>query len=394
MRSQYRDLASDSTRRREASWSEPFPHRRGPRSSPALRSASTSWANPKVRQALLTAIDRQFILKNVFLGSGQVGKSAFDTRLGWSYNPNGYFISFFPQGYSQTLVEMVNPGSLRISIDKIGRVSRVADQNSVFLAAVEFGDACKEFPIVFVRAGNAGPDNKPAVAPLAVLGLRAGSNLFVQGDKWLGSYVPAYVRRYPFVMARLDDTSNNMAVCYDTQWPAFNETTGEALFKDGEPTEFLMNAKSFLENFEQEAERTRLICELLVDMDLLQGMRFEATLPNGEKIDVEGFLTVNEQKLAELPDAKVVELHRNGMLAVIEMHRISLGNMSRLAAMYQAACARIAFVERELERTLSKPEPAVRPPFEVTSNVSQEAFEQMVRTAKEYIAAGQEVINA
>jgi anthranilate synthase component 1 len=59
-----------------------------------------------------------------------------------------------------------------------------------------------------------------------------------------------------------------------------------------------------------------------------------------------------------------------------------------LEAMYQAACARIAFVERELERTLSKPEPVARPPLEVTSNVTQEAFEGMVRTAKEYIAAG------
>lgn len=212
-------------------------------------------------------------------------------------------------------------------------VSRVADQNSVFLAAVEFADACKEYPIVFVRAGN-GADSKPAVAPLAVLGLRAGSNLFVDGDKWTGSYVPAYVRRYPFAMARLDDSATNLAVCYDTKWPAFNETTGEALFKDGQPTEFLLNAKSFLENFEQEAERTRLICNLLVEMDLLQDMRFEATLPNGEKFDVEGFLTLDEKKYAELADDKVLQLHRNGLIALIEMHRLSLSGMNRLVSKY------------------------------------------------------------
>ena len=213
-------------------------------------------------------------------------------------------------------------------------VSRVADQNSVFLAAVEFADACKEYPVVFVRAGSAGEDTKPAVAPLAVLGLRAGSNLFVDGDKWTGNYVPAYVRRYPFAMARMDGSSTNMAVCYDLKWQAFNDTTGEALFKDGEPTEFLLNAKSFLENFEQEAERTRLICNLLVEMDLLQDMRFEATLPNGEKLDVEGFLALDEKKYAELPDAKVLELHRNGLIALIEMHRLSLTNMNRLVNKY------------------------------------------------------------
>lgn len=215
-------------------------------------------------------------------------------------------------------------------------VGRVADQNSVFLAAVEFGDACKEYPIVFVRAGEGGPEGKPAVAPLAVLGLKPGSNLYVQDGNWTGGYVPAYVRRYPFAMARLDGNANNLAVCFDSQWAGFNDTTGEALFKDGQPTEFLTNAKNFLENFEQEAERTRLICNLLVEMELLQYMRFEATLPNGEKIDVEGFLALDEKKYGELPDDKVLQLHRNGLIALIEMHRLSMGNMNRLAARYAA----------------------------------------------------------
>ncbi|WP_422016845.1 SapC family protein [Roseateles sp.] len=212
-------------------------------------------------------------------------------------------------------------------------VRRLADQNSVFLAAVEFGDACKEYPIVFVRAGN-GDNGKPVVAPLAVLGLKAGSNLFVDGDQWTGNYVPAYVRRYPFAMARLEENTTNVAVCFDLKWPGFNDTTGEALFKDGQPTEFLTNARTFLENFEQESERTRLICNLLVELDLLQDMRFEATLSTGEKIDVEGFLALDEKKYAELPDDKVLQLHRNGLIALIELHRLSLTNMNRLVGRY------------------------------------------------------------
>ncbi|MFG6429430.1 SapC family protein [Roseateles sp. LYH14W] len=214
-------------------------------------------------------------------------------------------------------------------------VGQVADQNSVFLAAVEFADACREYPVVFVRAGE-GADGKPQVAPLAVLGLKPGSNLFVDGDKWTGNYVPAYVRRYPFAMARLDGNANTLAVCIDSKWAGFNEATGEALFKDGEPTEFLQNARAFLENYEQEAERTRLICNLLVELDLLLDMRFEATLPGGEKIDVEGFLAVDEKKYSELADDKVLQLHRNGLIALIEMHRLSMTNMNRLAARYAA----------------------------------------------------------
>ncbi len=130
---------------------------------------------------------------------------------------------------------------------------------------------------------------------------------------------------------------DQVAVCYDEQWPGFSESEGSSLFAaDGQPTEFLLNAKTFLENFEQEAERTRLICLQLTELDLLQDMRFEATLPDGEKIDVEGFLAVDEKKLAELPDDKVLQLFRSGVLSLLEMHRVSMGNMNRLANMHAA----------------------------------------------------------
>jgi hypothetical protein len=222
-------------------------------------------------------------------------------------------------------------------------VPRVSGQNSLFLAAVEFAEACKEYPIVFVRVGETPSDGSAqALAPLAVLGLKPGSNMFVKDGQWTGNYVPAFLRRYPFAMARIQENTDTVAVCYDSEWPGFSETEGSSLFaEDGQPTEFLLNAKSFLESFEQEAERTRQVCVQLAALDLLQDMRFEATLPSGEKIDVEGFLAVDEKKLADLPDDKVGQMHRSGLLALLEMHRVSMGNMSRLANLYgqQAAAA-------------------------------------------------------
>ncbi|QPF74995.1 SapC family protein [Roseateles sp. DAIF2] len=219
-------------------------------------------------------------------------------------------------------------------------LERAAELNSVFLAAVEFNEACKEFPIVFVRVGDAPKDGAaPAVAPLAVFGLKPGSNLFIKDGKWTGNYTPAYLRRYPFAMARID-SGDQIAVCFDEQWKGFSQTEGTALFgADGQPSEFTTNAQAFLENFEREAERTRLVCEELQKLELLQDMRFEATLPNGEKIDVDGFLAINEEKLSQLPDAKVLELFRNGVSSLIEMHRVSMGNMSRLAQGHSAAAA-------------------------------------------------------
>ncbi|MET0517662.1 MAG: SapC family protein [Burkholderiaceae bacterium] len=220
-------------------------------------------------------------------------------------------------------------------------VQRVAGQNSLFLAMVEFPEAAKEFPIVFVRVGEAPAEGgKQAVAPLAVLGLKPGSNLFIKDDKWTGNYAPAYLRRYPFAMVRMEPGSDQLALCYDADWAGFSEEKGEALFNaDGQPSEFLLNAKTFLENFEQEVERTRMACEELMALDLLQDMRFDATLPSGEKLEVDGFLALDEKKYAELSDEQVVRLHRNGLLSLLEMHRLSMGNMSRLAALHDAAKA-------------------------------------------------------
>jgi len=84
---------------------------------------------------------------------------------------------------------------------------------------------------------------------------------------------------------------------------------------------------------ERETERTRQACDELVAMDLLQDMRFEATLPNGEKLDVEGFMAIDEEKLGKLGDADILKLHRTGLISLIELHRVSMTNMPRLAGL-------------------------------------------------------------
>jgi anthranilate synthase component 1 len=78
--------------------------------------------------------------------------------------------------------------------------------------------------------------------------------------------------------------------------------------------------------------------------------------------------------------------HVRHRILIIANARITGGE--DLESLYQFACAKIGFVERELERTLSKPPSSDAPPLEFTSNVTRERFEEVVRTAKEYIAAG------
>ncbi|MDT7836156.1 SapC family protein [Aquabacterium sp. OR-4] len=207
----------------------------------------------------------------------------------------------------------------------------VGKLNAFFVAGTEFGDACREYPVVWVHAGN-DEAGKQLVAPIAVFGLKAEQNLCIDNDKWRVRYVPAALRLYPFGLARV--APDQMVVCFDETWGGFG-TSGETLFNaDGGPTEFVANVQKQLENFEVEVERTRAVGNLLVEKGLLRDMRFDATLPDGSKLAVDGFLTVDADKLAALSDADLLAMNKNGVMGLIHAHQISLGNMTRLVEWY------------------------------------------------------------
>ena len=202
------------------------------------------------------------------------------------------------------------------------------DLNALFVAATEFGDACREFPIVFVRAGKE-PDGKDAIAPIAVLGLTQNQNLYVSGERWRAQYMPAILRMYPFCIARIDD--ERFAICVDTAFAGTSVLEGQPVFDDdGKPAELLQTMQKQLETLEGEIQRTRLVGRRLMDLDLLREMRFDVTLPDGRQHTVDGFLTIDEKKATELPDNVVAELHRSGVLGLMHLHWVSMGNMRRL----------------------------------------------------------------
>lgn len=209
--------------------------------------------------------------------------------------------------------------------------SHVIGLNSMFLNAVEFADACLEYPIVFVRAGKDPQSGRDDIAPVAVFGLGQGENLFVQEGRWRAEYVPAVLRAYPFAIAPVGP--DNYAVCIDTAWGGLDTTGAEGtpLFEaDGTPSEYTRQMQTFLEQIETEVQRTRLACRRIAELELLRDMRFDATLPDGQKLTVDGFLAVDEQKLAGLSDAQIVELHRSGISGLLHAHQVSLRNMRRL----------------------------------------------------------------
>lgn len=218
--------------------------------------------------------------------------------------------------------------SLKLRQD-VNHLAAAKGFNAFFLTAAEFGDACKEYPVLFLPAGK-DTDGQALVAPVAVFGLNQGENLFLLPDgRWDAHYVPAMLRAYPFTMARVQD--DKYVVCFDAASVGVSETEGVPLFQaDGQPSELLADVSKFVEHIEVEVERTRRIGKRLMELGLLRGKRFDAKLSDGSPLSIDGFLAVDEERLDQLTDAEIVELQRNGLLGLLHAHQLSLANMRRL----------------------------------------------------------------
>lgn len=219
---------------------------------------------------------------------------------------------------------------LRLNTD-VNILGAAAGLNAFFVQAVEFADVCREYPIVFIPAGKHPQTGKPDLAPMAVFGLTRGENLFWHDGRWQADYVPSLLRTYPFGILNTEAQQN--LLCVDESWRGLSRTEGTPLFgPDGAPSELLARTQKLLLGNEQELPRTRAFCQRLLELDLVEPTRFEATLPDGEKVTVDSFFALNVNKVGALPDATVVELQRNGALALIHAQMISMGNMRRLVA--------------------------------------------------------------
>ena len=209
---------------------------------------------------------------------------------------------------------------------KIGPVSDfsfASKTNSVALTGVEFTEACKEYPIVFAQVGE-------RKVPVALLGLRDDENLYVDSEgKWDDCYIPAFVRRYPFVLA--ESEGDQFVVCIDESSKAFNAKDGQPLFDDGGVnTPFLDGALNFLNAYQAQMKRTEGFVKQLEDLGMFTEMSAKTELADGRKFLFNGLYVIDEQKLLTLKEKKAAELIKSGEAGWIYAHLISLSNMSRL----------------------------------------------------------------
>jgi len=206
--------------------------------------------------------------------------------------------------------------------------------HAVPLTVSEFQLAAVTGPIIFVG------DEK---MPIAVMGLREGENMFLRPEGVFepGIYVPAYIRRYPFVFAN-DEQNGQMVLCIDRGSDLIIEG-GEAPFFDekGEPTEYTKSCIEFCNNFEMERQRTANFLQLLRALDLfeLKVANFQGMNPDGsmsEPQKIADYFGVSEEKLGKLSPTQFAELRDNGALPQIYAHLNSLVGWDRLVALAMA----------------------------------------------------------
>ena len=203
------------------------------------------------------------------------------------------------------------------------------------LMAVEFPKAAGEYAIVFVEQGV-------NVVPVVLLGLRTGQNSYLHGaSEWSARYVPAFVRRYPFVFSR-SDAPAGCVLCLDEDYPGFNtDGEGDPLFTEqGKPAPLLVQALDFLKEYERQDQLTRAFCSELKRLALLTPMQANIASLDGQTRTVAGFQVVDRARLKALTGAELSTLANQNVLELVFAHLISLERLSSL-------------LERESSRTVA-----------------------------------------
>lgn len=204
----------------------------------------------------------------------------------------------------------------------------MADTHAIPLTVEEFVDAQRHFPIVFTVGENP--------VPIALLGLNEGVNTFMGDDNKLVSevYLPAYVRRYPFMLARLQPEAQELSLCFDPSVKNIGKNVeGQAFFSDkGEPTDYTQQVLEFCRQFEEAGQRTQAFIKVLDDLGIM--MDGEVAITRNDQPDTpfiyRGFRMVDETKLRELPVEKLEEISKNGILMLIHAHLFSLNLMRHI----------------------------------------------------------------
>jgi hypothetical protein len=214
----------------------------------------------------------------------------------------------------------------KLKIANTRNISHVAGQHIIPVSAVEYAQASASFPLVLVK----NPDSE-RFRSVAMLGLEAGENLFLKEDKWSALSMPPSISMVPFSLGLDPDKENTLTACIDLDSEFVGEDKDLALFEDdGKESEVLTNVQQALGRLYDNEKMTENFIKELQENDLMQELELNITLATGEKKKLVGIFTVNEDKVKNLSDEKVVDFHKRGLFVPIYSMLSSLTQMNNL----------------------------------------------------------------
>ncbi|HEY7004982.1 MAG TPA: SapC family protein [Sphingomicrobium sp.] len=212
----------------------------------------------------------------------------------------------------------------KMKVRTILRMPQVAQTHAIPVTVDEFTLVQRHYPIVFSVGDNP--------IPIALFGLNEGVNVFLDQDGRpleTSIYIPAYIRRYPFLLARLRPDSDELSLCFDPTANAVGDfEEGQALFEGDQPSEATKAILQFCEQFEAAGQRTAAFVDELTKGDLLMDGEV-AIQPEGfqQPFVYRGFRMVDEEKLRNLRGDELRRMNQNGILPLIYAHLFSLTEM-------------------------------------------------------------------
>ncbi|MDJ0710707.1 MAG: SapC family protein [Woeseiaceae bacterium] len=189
---------------------------------------------------------------------------------------------------------------------------------------MEFRDIQSCYPILFTKDAGTG-----GFFAAAVMGFEPDQNLFLQDSGWDASYVPAMVQRQPFLIATGTDGDNdNPVASLDVDHPRVSQDDGEVLFdSEGAPTEFLNQKIALLDKLHRGLQHSNGFVDTLLQHQLLEEITLDITFEDGSKRSVQGFYTIAEEQLFQLPGDVLEALNKAGYLQPIFMAVASLSRV-------------------------------------------------------------------
>ncbi|MEA3465275.1 MAG: SapC family protein [Thermodesulfobacteriota bacterium] len=202
--------------------------------------------------------------------------------------------------------------------NRISKYSFTSDDTICPLVVQEMTKAVLSLPIAIAYINE-----QPT--PVAVQGIKPNSNVLVDGNgKWLGRYIPAAYRSYPFVLAKTDQ--DDQVLCFDEDSELFS-TDGEAFFDDnGDPSETVKGIMSFLTQVQKSRISTQQMCTLLHDKELIQPWPITIKAETAE-VPVEGLFRINEAALNALDKDDFDEVRQAGALPLIYCQLLSMQHL-------------------------------------------------------------------